>query len=94
MSMKILHLKMPNKEILQMYYATSHKYINVSQIKKIFGISHPTAAKIRNEIQEELTAEGTGFPPGYVPFDLVLEKAGITIQTIERNYKKQINLGI
>ena len=94
MKINRLQIRMPNKEILKMYYATSHKYINVSQIRKIFGISYPTAAKIRDEIQTELAAEGKGFPPGYVPFDRVLEKADITIQTIERNYQKQIKLGI
>lgn len=85
---------MPNKEILQLYYSTSHKYINVSTIRKIFGCSYQKAADIRNEIQKEMTKENKKFPQGYVPFDRVLEKADITILTIERNYKKQIKLGI
>lgn len=91
---KNLKIKLSNKEILQMYYSTTHKYINVSDIRRIFGCSYQKAAGIRNEIQAEMTAEGKKFPTGYVPFDRVLEKADITILTIERNYQKQIKLGI
>ncbi len=92
--MRKLKIKMPNKEILQLYYATNHKYINVSTIRKLFGCSYQKAAAIRNEIQAEMTQEGKKFPEGYVPFDRVLDKADITILTIERNYQKQIKLGI
>ncbi len=94
MKLSTLKIRLPNKEVLQMYYSTTHKYINVSQIRKLFGCSYPTAAKVRNEIQHEMTLEGKKFPLGYVPFDRVLEKADVTILTIERNYQKQIKLGL
>lgn len=94
MKLTTLKIRLPNKEVLQMYYSTTHKYINVSQIRKLFGCSYQKAAAIRNEIQKEMTQEGKKFPLGYVPFDRVLEKADVTILTIERNYQKQIKLGL
>ena len=89
-------IALTNKEILQMYYSQNVKLINVSQIQKIFGCEYKKAAKLRNIIQAQLVLEGKEAlaKTGYVPFDMVLKEANLTIETVERNYKKQIKLGI
>ena len=88
--------KMSNKEILSWYYSMNAKFLNVADIKKLFGCAYGKAARIRNKIQERLISEGRKelAMTGFVPFDYVLEEASLNIETIERNYKKQIKLGI
>lgn len=90
----IYEVRMSNEAVLKMYYATNHKYINVKNIQLLFGCGYQKAAKIRDTIQKELTEEGEKFPLGYVPFERVLEKAHLSISTIERNYKKQKSLNL
>lgn len=83
-----------NKEILEMYYKCSCEYVNLADIKRLLHVGNGKASTIRNELQAEALEKDEVYPTGYVPIDKVLEKVGINIKKVERNYRKEISLGL
>lgn len=88
------NINITNKQILKMYYSQNVRYLNVCQIKKMFGCEYKKASTIRDSIKKELYQSGIDTPVGLVPFDEVLKVANLNINIVERNYKKEVRLGL
>lgn len=79
---------------LKAYYSPDG-YIGNQDIKDMFGVAEATAKKLRSKVEDaHIEQNKPRFVPHKVDAELAFEVWGIDIQKLERNWKKQQQLGI
>ena len=95
MKPKIYKIAIPDKEVLQMYYSSTHRMIDKNDIMKLFNCKDRKARELIYQVKKnELEKNNKRYDVGIIPFDKAFEYLEIDINLIEKNYMKQVKLGL